>query len=554
MQTDKTFSNNTKVINPNQTMYEAYITSNQENLSAAALYDFENNVCLSHGELIEKIDTAASAFVDVGISENSVVGIMTDNSIYEPVCFMALNKLGSVTKFLDFSKDIDAIIESIAVSKIDWLIIEFDFINMIPLINKNNLPVIIIDVFHPSETNDYISLNNLLYSHKNTVHTAQYRKEKPSIIINSSGTTGTPKPIVHSDYTLNVAVNKILHTDFPLNRNNLIMKWVPSHIGLGIITTLYTSLLSGTPIVFVKFKSPSESASQAFKIILGFKEFIKSHNISKNAKLLLFIAPFLVRAIYDNLDKIDDLSFIGTILAAGSKMEKTELDIIEPAFRDKGCTVPICNGYGQNEMCGAVTLNYISKNKNGSAGIPIDFTEVTVVSPDSFLPVPIGTTGKILERSESRFLYYDNAPLQTEQAFIKLNDGLQWFDTNDLGYLDSDGFLHVTGRTSRVLIRFDHKISIDAIEQTIRSNPEVQDCAVIPIFDNTVNESAIAFVEFKHYNNYTSSDDILEHLTSNGTHLSPLEMPSHFIKIKKIPYMNNGKVDYIKLEKLAKQM
>ena len=253
-------------INPNQTLYQAYTVANLDNWEASALYDLEKGIRFSHKDVREKIDQAADGLWGIGVRRNSCVGIMTNNSIYEPICFLALNKIGAITKFLDYSKSISDIQNSINVSKIEYLIIEAEFLSIEPAINTSHAPVVVLDSSSPKQNTMHTTFEELCLAANNQCIASEFQKDKSSVIINSSGTTGTPKPIVHSDYALNMAANKMLHTDFPLTRNNVMMKAVPSHIGLGLITTLYTCLLSGTPIVLIKFRiPPEESIRPCFK-------------------------------------------------------------------------------------------------------------------------------------------------------------------------------------------------------------------------------------------------------------------------------------------------
>lgn len=548
-----TTETNGLILDPSQTLYQAYKVANTDNLRAPALYDLEKDRCFSHGDIIQKADKAADGFWNLGVRKNTCVGIMTNNSIYEPICFLALNKIGAVTKFLDYSKSIRDIQNSINISEVKYLVIEAEFLAIESEINTGHIPVVVLDLPCTNDNPAYITFEKLILSTNCTCLESDFHKDKPSVIINSSGTTGTPKPIVHSDYSLNIAANNVLHTDFPLTKSNVMLKVVPSHIGLGLITTLYTCLLSGTPIVLIKFRLPPEqSINKSAQFIFNFPQWILKKELNRDAKLLLFFAPIFVRGMFNLISVCSDLSHIGVMLAAGSKMSKEELDKIELAFREKGCRVPICNGYGQNEMCGAVTLDRNGRNKNGSAGIPVIGTKLNIVDHDTLEPLSTGQIGKVLERSESAFLYYDHSVEQTNKAFVTLPDGSKWFDSNDLGYLDDEGFLYITGRTSRVLIRFDHKISIDGIEQKIKSNPIVTDCAIIPIIDDHINGSSIAFISLQNDSKKYTSDQIAEIIQSGEFPLSDFETPTRYVCLEFIPYMANGKVDYEKLTEMSK--
>ena len=85
----------------------------------------------------------------------------------------------------------------------------------------------------------------------------------------------------------------------------------------------------------------------------------------------------------------------------------------------------------------------------------------------------------IIERSSSSFNNYDNMPEETRKAFITMPNGEIWFNSNDLGYMNEKGFIFITGRTNRIVIKNDFKISLDDIELKINKLPFIKDCATI---------------------------------------------------------------------------
>lgn len=200
-------------INPNQTLYETYKTANEDNLSSPAIYDPESSICLSHGEMIQYIDRAATGFLKMGIVQDTYVGVLSANSIYEPICFLALNKIGAVVKFLDFTKDIEDIKASIKGSDLKFLFLDGDTFPIDFFVSMINLPVIVMGTNLPCSGHNYTLLKEILSSPNIQTIERKYVKDMPAVIINSSGTTGAPKPIVHSDYAINMAAIKVLHAD-----------------------------------------------------------------------------------------------------------------------------------------------------------------------------------------------------------------------------------------------------------------------------------------------------------------------------------------------------
>ena len=227
-------------------------------------------------------------------------------------------------------------------------------------------------------------------------------------------------------------------------------------------------------------------------------------------------------------------------------MSKDELDEMTVIAHGHGLKCPICSGYGQNEMAAApIAINCNRYHKNGSAGFPSYKTDIVIVNPDTLERLDTNEIGLILESSNSEFLYYDGLPTQTENARVTLADGTRWFNSCDLGYMDEDGFLFITGRTSRVVIREDHKISLDEVEQRIRDFPFVTDCATV------VSEQGGSVEEFVAYIVSNSEDAVLKIKESHSLH--EYETPSAFIVVDSLPYKTQGKIDYQLLQKNYQQ-
>ena len=185
-------------------------------------------------------------------------------------------------------------------------------------------------------------------------------------------------------------------------------------------------------------------------------------------------------------------------------------------------------------------------NKNGSAGYPVKEIDICVIDPKTHMELPYDTEGLIIERSESSFLYYDKMPKKTASAKILMPDGAEWFNTTDLGYIDREGFLHVTGRTTRVIIRTDHKVSLDYLEEKIRNMEHITDAAVISSDDGSVITALIVS------DNEVKKSKLID-LIDNCGEFSMWDKPERILAVEKIPYMKNGKIDYMTIKSLVEK-
>ena len=540
-------------MNIRETLYTTYLSAQRSNLNSPALYT-QNGKVITHGRLLEEIDKAATGLLTYKSGDTFKIGIINLNAYEEAVFLLAASKIGAVSKFIDFSKNTTEIGESIAESSVDLLVMEDRFMSMEPCINPSALPVITLGEMKSSRPNCRSYADLLQQSDPCACQPVQFKENNCAVIIWSSGTTGTPKPIELSDKAINAAVMKFMLSDYPLAASNIMLKLIPSFIGMGVVTTLYTCLVSGNPIIYLPGYQmiPQVSLECMLKFMISFRSFLQENQMQPDTKLLLFAAPMFYRGLCQCLEKIDDLSFIGCMLAGGSAMSKDELEIIDAAFAKKGCNVPVTVGYGQNEMAGGVTLNEIHANKRGSAGKPVAATMLKVVDLVTGASLPNNAVGKILEQSESLFIGYENMPERTQSSFITDENGDVWFDTNDVGYIDDDGFLFIAGRLSRVIIRFDVKCSLDKIESKLRKSKYVKEAGVVAIKD-TPYDRPIAFIVLN--DNIASAEvssiTIINDVQSGHNPLNDPEMLEELFIVDSLPYLSSGKIDYRTLEKEA---
>jgi len=246
------------------------------------------------------------------------------------------------------------------------------------------------------------------------------------------------------------------------------------------------------------------------------------------------------------------------MVAAGNKIERELLIEMDNKFKSKGCNVPICNAYGQNEHCGGISYNTITFNKEGSAGKVAYGTRVMVVDTETGLEVPLNKVGKIVEQSDSQFLGYENNPEAEEKCVFIDKDGEKWFDTKDLGSFDDDKYLHIFDRESRSIIRFDFKVALATIENKIIKNEKIKEAIAVKVEVNTpfgVEQAPYVFAVLTNQNDTIDSNRLISEIQDSDYPLSMLETPVNieFIREDQIPYKNN-KINYIKLQEIAQNL
>ena len=561
-----------------KSLYDTFRMSAERNRGKTALIVDDLRRAYSYGELDDLIGRTERALSLCGIRPGMRIGMMINGTVEEVSVWLALNKIGVTSRFIDFLKDMGYLKHCIDSSRLDILVMDETLLPNEPVFNPNDLPVIVITSSRFIRREKCISLNALLEAAEKgeklslcarslrgpedsegspqASHTesdqAACRGSRPQMssgaespamtIINSSGTTGTPKPIALTNAAIEAAAAKVLRTDL-LSKDSVVLKVIPVQVGLGLITTLYTSLINGNTVILDRGESGKALPANTIRLVREFPLIRSRYGLGEGARLAVFASPLFIRSIFLS-DDVQDMSFFESILAAGSKMSEKELVELTEIGRQKGCSVKICNGYGQNELAGAAALNENCANEFGSAGRPAYNTIIRVVDSDTLECKAPGEKGLIIEQSDSMFTEYDGMPEETREAFITLPDGSVWFNTHDIGYISESGFVYITGRTTRVAVRFDFKLPVDDIEAKVRENPVVRNAALIVTDFSGSFEKIAAFVTLEDLHGESESEEQVLETVNAGNLLNWNEKIDEVVIVDTIPMMASGKPDY----------
>lgn len=364
----------------------------------------------------------------------------------------------------------------------------------------------------------------------------------------TSGTTGNPKGIMltHLNYYSN-AKDTIEHIQFPLHWKIFIMLPVDHSFAhtVGIFISCFIAL-------GVHFVDSSQGARQTLKNIpLNLKEvrpdvtitvpalsgnFMDKINDGVRLKggfgLWLFTkglnagikinrdgykkAGFLTWLWYKPIHALADVlvfSKVRQIFGGNLKMcvgGGALLDIRQQYFF-YAIGVPIFQGYGLTEASPIISANCIHAHKMGSSGLIIKNMECKILQEGKEMPV--GVKGEIVIKGNNVMKgYYKNPEASAEV----LKDG--WLHTGDMGFFDSDGFLHVVGREKALLISEDgEKYSPEEIEETIMACSDLIQ-QVMVYNDHKQFTTAIVAVDVKRLQDYckekklTDPESVIKHL------------------------------------------
>ncbi|MEX5633689.1 class I adenylate-forming enzyme family protein [Parafrankia sp. FMc2] len=189
----------------------------------------------------------------------------------------------------------------------------------------------------------------------------------------------------------------------------------------------------------------------------------------------------LYRLVADQRRAPADLSTLRALMVSGSPLEparlREALDVLGPV---------VFHGYGQTE---AGTISMATPfDVPGSVGFPPEAVDVQVRASDG-TPLPAGESGELFVRTPAQAVGYWADPAQTAEVFT---DG--WVRTRDLGHLDADGRLYLSGRTRDVIIVNAGLHYAGPIERLLATHPDVAEAYVVGAPDENTGEAVHAFV------------------------------------------------------------
>ena len=202
------------------------------------------------------------------------------------------------------------------------------------------------------------------------------------------------------------------------------------------------------------------------------------------------------------------------------------------AFRDR-FGVEIVEGYGPQECSPVISANPLTEPVHpGTVGPIVRDVEVRIVAPDG-RDLPVGQDGEVVARGPNVMLGYYQKPEDTAEV---LRDG--WYHTGDMGRMDEDGFLSITGRIKEMIIVKGENVYPAEVEQVLLTHPAVADVAVKGMKEEIRGEKVVAFVVVKE-GIETTERELIDHCTAG---LADFKVPRDIRFLDAIPRNPAGKI------------
>jgi len=464
---------------------------------------------ITYGQLFQQVDCIIKCLTEIGIASDGRVAIVVPNSVEMIVAFLGISCTGisaplnpryTKQEIASFLADLPAtavVVQSGETSQATFA--------------ARELGIPVLEVSSAANMTFRFAVQGSL-----SPSLTQHGLPKPgdlAVILHTSGTTSKPKKVLLTHRNL-CASALAIRDSLRLTSNDRCLNVMPLFHIHGLVGGLMSSLVGHASFV----ATPDFSAEQFFDWL-------------KNLEPTWYTAvPAMHQAILEYAeDRVDVTkeSRLRLIRSSSAPLPTKVREDLERVFK-----VPVIEAYGMTEASHQITSNPLPpyERKKGSVGVaPI--TDIAIADEQGrFLPA--GKMGEIVLRGANVTSGYE--PKEMNPAAF--TDG--WFRTGDLGYLDGDGYLFLTGRLKEIINRGGEKISAREIDDMLLEHPDILQAAVFPIPHPTLGETVAAVVVIREHSQMTESK-IREYLTQR---LANFKTPTRILIVDEIPITPSGKV------------
>ncbi len=345
----------------------------------------------------------------------------------------------------------------------------------------------------------------------------------------TSGTTGFPKAVILTHHNiLNNAYFSALAMDF--TETDRLVVPVPFYHCFGMVLANLLCFSVGACLVIPCEHFDVENVLNAID---------KEQCTGIHGVPTMFIAE-----LEHPLIKKYNLSSLRTGIMAGAPCPP---ELMKRVMNDMHCP-QILIGYGETE---ASPLTHLTsrddsiEQRTQSVGTNLPHQEVKVVDVKTRKLLPIGEVGEIYFRGYHIMKgYYGDA-----KATAKTIDEGGWLASGDLGTMDADGYIKITGRLKEMIIRGGENIYPREIEDYIFTHPKVEEVAVFGVPDEFYGEEVMAWIQL-HAGETVTADEIRAFCKGKIAHF---KIPKHIWFVKEFPMTVTGKLQKFRMREIAIQ-
>lgn len=486
---------------------------------------------LTYAELADRVDTLAHALDAEGIGRDDVIGIQLPNWNEWLIVHLAALRIGAITNPLIpiyRDREIGFMAEK---AQVKALFIPdgfrgYDYIAMVERL-RPNLPnlakTVVARTQQVFEDDFYVSWDDVMATGRTRqatqpkdFKTQQASANELSLIMFTSGTTGSPKGVMHTQ-------NSVLAGSLP---------W-PDQLGMDDTSVVHMASTFGhlTGYLFGVALPIMLGGTGVFQDVWNADEFARLtelHGINHTSAA----TPFLHDLLQSKGIEHHDLSSLQRFACMGAPIPRHYIG----ESRAKLPNMYLLGGWGQTE-CGLASFGHPDDPDEKIAttdGSPVGGMTLRVVDFDGD-EVPAGTEGRLQVKGPVLFHGYLGQLEKTREEF----DG-DFFDTGDLAVMDADGYVALAGRTKDIIVRGGENIPVAYVENVLHEHPDIAALAVVAVPHERLQETASAALIMEDGAEALTLETMRTYLEAKG--LAKQYWPEAVVVFEEFPRTPSGKI------------
>ncbi len=446
----------------------------------------------TYRQLKERVLALKNHLVSIGLVPGERFGVLGENSPEWAISYLAINRAGLVCVPLDALLSEGELLHILRESGARGVICSNNYLYKIEAVRHE-----LKDFKWLLDMNDIRSLRQA-----DGEETTEIRPESLAVLIFTSGTTGLAKAVMlsHENIIANLlAVEKTI----PVYDSDTFVSVIPMHHTFEATCGFLYPLYRGSSIYYPPSLKPNEliatmkesKVTCLIAVPLLFEKFLaglhrKIASASLTTKIVFStlsgvtsIFKFLRKPLFSKIRKEMGLENLRLTVSGGAALSAKIAQGLEMLG------IPILQGYGLTETAPVISANPPERPKNSSVGRPLPGVEVKIFNPDD------NGIGEIIIRGPNVMLGYYNNQKATNEV---LKDG--WLYTGDLGYIDHEGYIYITGRKKSLIVTATGKNIIpEELEEKIITSKWVKEVLVVPRIDPMSKKEEVCALIYPDY-------------------------------------------------------
>jgi fatty-acyl-CoA synthase len=498
-----------------------------------ALVDRAQGIRWTYTELAEHVDELARGLLAAGVEKGQRVGIWAPNCAQWTLTQYATAKIGAILVNINPAYRTHELAYVLDQAGISVLVIAesfktSDYVAMVEAVRAERQALEQVVVIGQQSWDDLVARADEVPAERLAEVQAGLTPHDPINIQYTSGTTGFPKGATLSHH--NILNNGYLVGEVcRYTEQDSICIPVPFYHCFGMVMGNLAATSHGAAMVI-----PAP----------GFDPALTLAAVSEERCTSLYGVPtmFIAEWALEDFGSYD-LSSVRTGIMAGSTCPPSVMtQLIEAGIEQ----MTIC--YGMTETSPVSTQTRIDdsfERKVGTVGRVCPHLEIKIVDPATGETLPRGEAGEFVTSGYSVMLGYWEQPDKTAEA---VQDG--WMHTGDIGIMDDDGYVRITGRIKDLVIRGGENIYPREIEEFLLTHPDVQDAQVIGVPDERYGEELCAWVQVRAGAEPVTAESVREFATGRLAHY---KIPRYVRVVDEFPMTVTGKVRKVEMRETSTQ-